>query len=149
VTEGFQARLVPELKVSDLNASLSFWRDLLSFEVRYSRFGEGFAFLDRCGAQIMLDQRDLGSPERRNLWETGPMERPYGRGINFEVQVDDLAGIIARLERAGVRLYFGPEERWYRVNASEVGVRQCLVQDPDGYLVRLQEKIGERPTAEI
>ncbi len=149
MTEAFHARLVPELKVSNLSASLPFWRDLLGFEVRYSRFEEGFAFLDRDGAQIMLDQRDLGSPERRNLWETGPMERPYGRGINFEVHVDDLAAIVARLELARVKLYYGPEERWYRVNSSEVGVRQCLVQDPDGYLVRLQEKIGERPMAQI
>jgi hypothetical protein len=72
------------------------------------------------------------------------MERPYGRGINFEIQVDDLAAIVERLEQSGVNLYYGPEERWYRVSSSEVGVRQCLVQDPDGYLVRLQEKIGER-----
>lgn len=58
-----------------------------------------------------------------------------------------LSEILGRLEAAGVKIFFGPEERWYRVNSSEVGVRQFLVQDPDGYLVRLQEKIGERPVA--
>jgi hypothetical protein len=26
----------------------------------------------------------------------------------------------------------------------EIGVQQFLVQDPDGYLVRLQQRIGER-----
>jgi catechol 2,3-dioxygenase-like lactoylglutathione lyase family enzyme len=147
VTSDFRARLVPELKVDDLETSLRFWRDLLGFSIRYSRPKEGFAYLDLDGAQLMLDQRGLGPRERRGLWETGPMNHPFGRGINFEIQVTGLSDMLARLEAAGVAIYFGPEERWYRVNSSEVGVRQFLVQDPDGYLVRLQEKIGERPVA--
>lgn len=147
MTAEFRARLVPELKVTDLGASLRFWCDLLGFSVRYGRPGEGFAFLDLNGAQIMLDQRGLGPPERRGLWETGSMDYPFGRGINFEIQVAGLQQIVEHLKVAEVKIYFGPEERWYRVNSSEVGVRQFLVQDPDGYLVRLQEKIGERPVA--
>lgn len=147
MTTDFRAHLVPELKVSDLDASLRFWRDLLGFSVRYGRPEEGFAFLDLNGAQIMLDQRGLGPLERRGLWETGPMDYPLGRGINFQVQIVGLSELLARLDAAGVKIFFGPEERWYRVNSSEVGVRQFLVQDPDGYLVRLQERIGERPVA--
>jgi catechol 2,3-dioxygenase-like lactoylglutathione lyase family enzyme len=147
VTTDFRARLVPELKVNDLETSLRFWRDLIGFSIRYRRPDEGFAYLDLNGAQLMLDQRGLGSPERRGLWETGSMDYPLGRGINFEIQVAGLSDMLARLEAAGVAIYFGPEERWYRVNSSEVGVRQFLVQDPDGYLIRLQEKIGERPVA--
>lgn len=38
-----------------------------------------------------------------------------------------------------------PEEKWYRIGPSEeAGVRQFLVQDPDGYLVRLQMSLGHR-----
>ena len=37
-----------------------------------------------------------------------------------------------------------PEERWYRRGAEEVGLRQCIAQDPDGYLARLQQPIGTR-----
>ena len=143
----FPAQLVPEIKVSDLTASLRFWRDLLGFRVLFDRAEEGFAYLDRDGAQIMLDQRGLGARERQGIWETGPMDRPFGRGVNFQIQASDLETIQARLEAAGVRIYFGPEIRWYRVGAVEIGVRQFLVQDPDGYLVRLQERIGERPAA--
>ena len=81
----FRARLVPEVKVTDLAASLKFWCDVLGFRVLYGRPEEGFAYLDRDGAQIMLDQRGLGAPERRGIWETGPMELPFGRGVNFQV----------------------------------------------------------------
>jgi catechol 2,3-dioxygenase-like lactoylglutathione lyase family enzyme len=143
----FRARLVPEVKVTDLAASLRFWCDLLGFRVLYGRPEEGFAYLDRDGAQIMLDQRGLGAPERRGIWETGPMDRPFGRGVNFQVQATNLEAIQACVEGAGIAIYFGPETRWYRVGHSEIGVRQFLVQDPDGYLIRLQEKIGERPAA--
>lgn len=80
MTTDFLAQLVPELKVSNLAASLRFWCDLLGFAVRYGRPEEGFAFLDLNGAQIMLDQRGLGSPERRGLWETGTMDYPSAAG---------------------------------------------------------------------
>lgn len=141
----FRAKLVPELKVTDLGVSLRFWCDVLGFTIRYGRSEDGFALIDRDGAQIMLDQRGAGPLERRGIWETDAMERPFGRGINFEVQVAGIDDLLRGVEAAGVKIYFGPEERWYRVNSSELGVRQFLVQDPDGYLVRLQERIGERP----
>jgi catechol 2,3-dioxygenase-like lactoylglutathione lyase family enzyme len=131
--------------VSNLADSLLFWCEVLGFRVLYGRPEEGFAYLDRGGAQIMLDQRGMGAPDR--LWETGHMEYPFGRGVNFEVQVHDLRTIQSRLEAAGVRIYFGPEIRWYRAGALEIGVEQYLVQDPDGYLIRLQHKIGERLAA--
>jgi hypothetical protein len=95
----------------------------------------------------MLDQIDGGAPERRGIWQTGPLEYPLGRGINFELVIDDFAPVLARLSASGVRLFFGPEERWYRVGDHETGVRQALVQDPDGYLVRLQQDIGIRQVA--
>ncbi len=37
------------------------------------------------------------------------------------------------------------EDAWYRAGTTEVGQRQFLVQDPDGYLLRLGAKLGERP----
>ncbi|CAB3629036.1 hypothetical protein LMG26840_00581 [Achromobacter dolens] len=36
---------------------------------------------------------------------------------------------------------------WYRSDAIEVGVRQFLVQDPDGYLLRFSAWVGDRPAA--
>ncbi|MEO9168740.1 MAG: VOC family protein, partial [Aestuariivirga sp.] len=36
------------------------------------------------------------------------------------------------------------EEKWYRAGDEEVGQRQFLVQDPDGYLLRLCQPIGRR-----
>ena len=134
------ASLVPELSISDLQSSLRFWRDLCGFAVVFDRPEEGFAYLDRDGAQLMLDQRGLTRD-----WETGPMEVPYGRGVNFQVRVASLEPILAALAGANWPLFLAPEEKWYRTGTVETGVRQFLVQDPDGYLVRFSMWLGERP----
>jgi catechol 2,3-dioxygenase-like lactoylglutathione lyase family enzyme len=133
------AQLVPELLITDLRKSLWFWCDLCGFAVVFDRPEEGFAYLDLDGAQIMLDQRGLTRD-----WETGPMEIPYGRGVNFQVRVAALEPILTALAVAGWPLFLAPEEKWYRTGAVETGVHQFLVQDPDGYLVRFSAWIGER-----
>ena len=134
------ARLAPELLVSNLDESLSFWRDLLGFRVAYSR--PGFVYLERReGAQIMLCQRD-------GTFETGDMARPFGRGAMFQVYVQALAPIVDALAASGRSLYAPLREVWRRWGDREGGQREFFVQDPDGYLVMVAEHIGERPLPE-
>ena len=134
------AKLVPELLVSDISASLHFWVETCGFKIAYSRMEEGFAYLDLAGAQVMLEETGHG----RN-WLTGPLEAPFGRGVNFQIGVPSIEPLVAALRIAGWPLYLEPEEKWYRSDAIEIGVRQFLVQDPDGYLIRFSAGIGERP----
>jgi catechol 2,3-dioxygenase-like lactoylglutathione lyase family enzyme len=143
VTDVSFAKLMPELKVSDLQVSLRFWRDVLGFIERYSRPEEGFVFLDRDGAQVMLHQDDMGS--RPGALITGEMQRPFGRGINFEIDAKDLTPILQAVAHASWPIYLGPEERWRRVGSIMSGAREIWLQDPDGYLVRFSQGIGKRP----
>ena len=138
--------LVPELNITSLPQSLRFWRDLLGFRILYDRPEQGFAAIEREGVEFMLEEYDTGPQERLGIWDTGPREKPYGRGINFELTVSDIGVLISSLEQAGWPLFFGPEERWYRADAEEVGVHQFLVQDPDGYLLRFSQSLGRRPS---
>lgn len=139
-TEFAFARLVPELLVTDLAASLRFWCDLCGFAVAFERPEDGFAYLDRGGAQVMLEQ--IAAPGRR--WITGTVERPFGRGVNFQIDVDDVAVVLAGLSAVGWPRFLEPEEKWYRAGTRDVGVCQFLVQDPDGYLVRFSQSLGSR-----
>lgn len=134
------AALVPELVVSDLTASLQFWCDYLGFAILYDRPEESFAYLILGEAQVMLEQHDPTD----HSWETGLMEKPYGRGINFQIEVEAVAPILERLKQANYPLFIPLEERWYRADDMEFGQQQFLVQDPDGYLLRLIEDLGER-----
>jgi catechol 2,3-dioxygenase-like lactoylglutathione lyase family enzyme len=129
--------LVPELLVVDLAASLRFWCGLCGFRVAYDRPEDRFAYLDRDGAQVMLEE--AAGPGRR--WITGALDAPFGRGINLQVEVADVAPILRRLRAAAWPLYQEPEEKRYRVEAGEAGVRQFLVQDPDGYLLRFSQPL--------
>ena len=134
-------KLVPELIVADIKKSLDFWTSLIGFRVVYERPEVGFAYLDLDGAQIMLEQYDPLELQ----WVTGALEAPLGRGINLQVTVDIIEPILQRLATAQWPLFRTCEDAWYRADAVEVGQREFLVQDPDGYLVRLVESLGERP----
>ncbi|AZS79351.1 MULTISPECIES: bleomycin resistance protein [Achromobacter] len=138
--KSYRARMVAELMVKNLARSRQFWIDLCGFEVVYQREEEGFVFLDRDGAQFMLEEvrGDDG-------WITAPLEAPLGRGVNFEIKVKSIDALHKRLVDADWPLYRQMQERWYRSDDVEIGVRQFLVQDPDGYLLRFSEWIGDRP----
>ncbi len=136
--------LVPELLVTDATKSIEFWCGLCGFQINYRRAQEGFAYISRGSAHVMLDQRGVGRD-----WVTAPLARPFGRGINFQVTVPDLEPIIVSLREADYPLFVSPETKWYRVSpAEEAGVRQFLVADPDGYLIRFQTSIGRRAVPE-
>jgi len=130
--------MVPELTVTDLDASLKFWCGLLGFVVAYDRPAAKFAYLELGSAQLMLCQRN-------GNWETGDMQRPLGQGINLQIMVASIEPALAVLAAANWPLYQAPSDGWYRVGTQESGQREFLVQDPDGYLVRLAQDLGTRP----
>ena len=67
---------------------------------------------------------------RAALWPRGKLE----------IEVGDLGAI---LTQEGIPLFRPVEEAWYRANDRYLGNRQFLVQDPDGYLLRFFEDLGE------
>ncbi len=136
-------KLVPELICSDIEKSLHFYRDLLGFAVLYDRPEDRFALVQRDGAEIMLEQ----SNAQDHLWPKAVLEHPYGRGVDFEIQVTNVDQLHVKITGAGLTCFLELEERWYRCNDQELGVRQFAVQDPDGYLIRLSQDIGVRPTS--
>lgn len=132
--------LIPELAVTDAGASTAFYH-ALGFATVYDRPEEGFVRLRLGTAEIMLDQLGLG----RDPVALGPGDRPFGRGLNLQIEVPALAPILAALTRLGTPPRLGPETRWYRAVGDEIGQRQLWVDDPDGYLLRFCEPLGRRP----
>ncbi len=129
------ARLVPELIVSDIGRSVEFYTRLLGFDVMFDRPEERFAYLDRQGAQLMLEQ-----PSNR-AFLLGDLQFPYGRGMNLQIDVDDLDVLYDSVVKAGGRLALPLEEKWYRVGDDSFGQRQFVVVDPDGYLLRFCQPV--------
>ncbi len=136
-----QARLVPELDCSALEASLSFYLGVVGFKLRHDLPEARFAYLEREGAELMLAELSSES------WLTGEMVRPFGRGINLQIEVGNVTALREAVRRAGVAVYRETEDAWYRAGSAYVGHRQFLVQDPDGYLLRFSQSLGRRKAA--
>jgi catechol 2,3-dioxygenase-like lactoylglutathione lyase family enzyme len=132
--------LTPELYCSTLEKSLAFYRGILGFKVLYQRAEEKFAYLEREGAQLMLEELGVG---RR--WITAKLAYPFGAGVNFQIAVSDVTALHKAIKRAGCTLYMDMEEKWYRRDNSLLGNRQFLIQDPDGYLLRFAQDLGSKP----
>ena len=134
--------LVPEFAVSDFAKSKAFYCDVLGFQVAYERLEEGFAYLSLGQAELMIDQIGAG-----RTFDDGhlPESHPFGRGLNVQIEVPSIAPLLKALEAVRHELYLTPEEKWYRKDEVEVGNRQFVVADPDGYLLRFFEDLGSRP----
>ncbi|MBW3014168.1 VOC family protein [Candidatus Woesearchaeota archaeon] len=135
-------KLIPELSVADMKKSLEFYRDILGFKVEYTR--ERFTFLSFQGSQIMIEEIKKGNKERNDAWQTGKLEHPFGRGINFQIEVDDVDAIVKDLQKNNYQIRMMPKENWYKKDDIFVGNREMLVMDPDGYLLRFAEDLGEK-----
>lgn len=133
------AMQMTEMMVNDFPRTLSFWTDVLGFTVAFSRPAQKLACLERPeGAQLMIYERD-------GDWESGPLEPPFGRGAIVQVYVADAAALADRVQAAGLPFYVPLREKWRDWGDRLGGQREFLVQDPDGYLVMVAERIGERP----
>jgi catechol 2,3-dioxygenase-like lactoylglutathione lyase family enzyme len=127
-----------ELIVSDYDNSLAFWTGPLGFHVCYTRPAQKFAYLEHPdGAQMMFYVRD-------GDWETGMLEPPFGRGLILQIGVSDVDAAYASVTAANIPLYVDLRERWRHWGDREGLQREFLVQDPDGYLVMVNQKLTER-----
>lgn len=131
-------KLTPELLISDINQSNLFYIQYLGFTLEYERKEDRFMLISYEGSQFMLEQ------DHPEAWITELPVFPRGRGVNFQIEVSSLSTIIAKIKEYNLTYFKEPKEQWYRINDQEEGVKELLIQDPDGYLLRFQEYLGER-----
>ncbi len=129
---------LPELFVTDFNKSLHFYVDALGFKIEYQRENPNFAFLSYQGSQIMIQELRAGE------MKTEKLDYPFGRGINFQIETENIQIIVDSLIRQNYPLKRGVEDSWYRENNILHGCREILVADPDGYLFRFSNAIGDK-----
>jgi glyoxylase I family protein len=104
------------INVTDVDAAIRFYTDVLGLTVRDDRpdFGFGGAWLDAGGQQVHLIEADV----------------PAGLGQHFALRVDDLAAVVDELRGQGLTVG----------DPSPVGTSlQAFVDDPSGNLVELHQ----------
>ena len=80
--------LVPEFWCSNFEDSLHFYTEVVGFSVAQRRGNDLHAYLELGKAQIMI-----ACWKQDGTWEPGPLEKPYGRGVNFQILTDDIKTI--------------------------------------------------------
>ena len=96
--------------------------------------------LNRDGAWIMIE----ALTDKSRNFKVGDLEYPLGRGMHFQIEVSDVQALYDNFTNHHYALFREMEDKWYRRENVELGNRQFLVQDPDGYLLRFFQDLGER-----
>ena len=130
-------QIIPEFDVFNLEESLHFYVDLLGFKIVYDRIEDKFAFLQMENVQIMIQEINF----ENNKWETGKLEYPLGRGINFQIDVTNIDEIYGKLKENDYKIFEDIEEHFYKKDDTILGCKEFLVQDPNGYLLRFSQDI--------
>ena len=131
-------KIIPELSVTNLEKSLKFYK-IAGFKIEYERPENKFVFISLGQIQFMLQELS-----RNDKWDVGTLKYPFGNGINFQLDVENLDEIYNNLKNANYTITFEIEENWYRQNDKLLGNKEFLIQDPDGYLLRFSEDLGEK-----
>lgn len=124
--------LIPELSVSNLDVSKKFYINILGFNLEYERLKDKFVFLSYGDAQIMIE-------EVNGHWDTGELQYPLGRGINFQIATDDVYKIEYILKQNNIKLFKDIMESQYECDGEIIVEKEILFQDPDGYLLRFSQ----------
>ncbi len=131
-------KIIPELSVTNLEKSLEFYK-VIGFKIEYERLENKFVFLSLGEIQFMLQEIT-----DNDKWDVAPLKYPFGNGINFQLEVDNIEKIYNSLKQNDYKIAFEIEENWYRQDNKLLGNKEFLVQDPDGYLLRFSEDLGEK-----
>lgn len=130
--------IIPELSVTNLEKSLEFYI-MLGFRIEYERVEDKFVFISLGKIQFMLQEIS-----ENDKWEIEPLKYPFGNGINFQLEVENLEEIYNKLKTSNYKIAFEMEENWYRKDNELLGNKEFLVQDPDGYLLRFSKDLGKK-----
>ena len=117
--------LVPQLRTTDLEASIRFYTEKLGFELAF-RFEDFYAGI-RAGNRVLhlklVDARDPSIAMVRD-----------GEHVHLFFEVDGVAAAAAELERKGVRPRRG-------VHETDWGGREIVVEDDQGHTLVLYENL--------
>lgn len=127
-------KLIPELTVSNIEKSKWFYTEILGFKIEYERLNDKFIFLSLGEAQFMLQ-------EINGNWNVGELKYPFGNGVNFQIEVDNIDDIVSTMKEKDIELFKDVFNSSYQCDNITYIEKEIIVLDPDGYMLRFSETV--------
>jgi catechol 2,3-dioxygenase-like lactoylglutathione lyase family enzyme len=127
-------KLTPNLIVANVERSMAFYRDVLGFSVAFTVPEASplvFAAVQSGPVEIFLN-----APEPAVAEYPAFKDRPIGGTLTMFIEVAGIRAVHDSLKDR-VRVVMPLETKWY-------GMTEFAFEDPDGYLITLAEREGER-----
>ena len=99
-------KIIPELSVTNLKNSLEFYKTV-GFKIEYERPENKFEFLSLGEIQFMLQEIS-----KEDKWSIAPLSYPFGNGINFQLEVENVDNIYNSLKENNYKIAYQIEENW-------------------------------------
>ncbi|MGI9400074.1 MAG: VOC family protein [Rhizobiaceae bacterium] len=115
------------LLVSDINISISYWRDQLGFKAVVYGEPPEFAIMRRDNASVMLSQKPADH-------EIVPYWKIKDKLWNAYFWIDDAKSMFEEFSKAGAKIDYGLCEQPY-------GILEFGIQDPDGHDIAFGQDI--------
>lgn len=106
------------LEVSDMKASISFYRDMIGLQIKSDR-----------GDFVKLEAKNIGVSLWSKHWDwesPRAKDERLGLGMYPHLQVSDVKAVVERARRAGYKIVQEPKKYFWGTEA--------FVADPDGYV---------------
>ena len=95
---------------------------------------ENYFYEQKKNKQLEYDNKILNKRIEKNKIEISKLNET----------IEELEIIINNLKKHNYKITFEIEENWYRQNDKLLGNKEFLIQDPDGYLLRFSQDLGEK-----
>ena len=117
------------LVVADVSASIAFYRERLGFAVREQ--GADIALLS-LGSMLLYVIPESPPTDDKPALTLGSTNTPGRTSVNLVFRVDDCRAAYVELAGKGLQFLTPPQQPPW-------GGWRCFAQDPDGYLIEIEE----------
>jgi catechol 2,3-dioxygenase-like lactoylglutathione lyase family enzyme len=117
--------VAPQLRTTDLEASIRFYVDVLGFDLAF-RWEDFYAGLCAGGAEIHLKRVDMPDPSVAYVAQ--------GEHVHLYIHVEDVDAMAARLRDRGVAVLAGPVDRPWNT-------REIVLRDDQGHTLYVSQPL--------
>jgi uncharacterized glyoxalase superfamily protein PhnB len=124
-------KLTPNLVVRNVEASLKFYREVLSLEKAISVPEQSpyvFASVSNGAIEIFLNDQKTVAAEYPKLAAS------IGASLTLYIETDDLQEVAGRVQKAGAKISMPVTDQFY-------GMREFAFEDVDGYTITIAQRI--------